>query len=81
MSATYFVLRYSSIPSGPPSRPKPDCLAPPNGAAALEIDPSQSDTVVGLLAANLPDARIIVHPDFAGLDRFVTAERGVDPSR
>jgi hypothetical protein len=37
--ATYFVSRYSSMPSGPPSRPKPECLTPPNGAAALETIP------------------------------------------
>ncbi len=39
LTATYLVSRYSSIPSGPPSRPKPDCLIPPNGAAALETIP------------------------------------------
>ena len=38
-SATYLVSRYSSMPSGPPSRPKPDCLTPPNGAPALETIP------------------------------------------
>ena len=27
------------MPSGPPSRPKPDCLTPPNGAPALETRP------------------------------------------
>src|SRR5439155_461705 len=31
--ATYLVSRYSAIPSKPPSRPKPECLTPPNGAA------------------------------------------------
>ena len=36
---TYFVSRYSSIPSTPPSRPKPDCLTPPNGAAGLDTMP------------------------------------------
>src|SRR5206468_1832918 len=29
----YFVVRYSWMPSAPPSRPRPDCLTPPNGAA------------------------------------------------
>jgi hypothetical protein len=38
-TATYFVSRYSSIPSLPPSRPKPDCFTPPNGAAGLETMP------------------------------------------
>ena len=33
--ATYFVSRYSSMPSWPPSRPKPDCLTPPNGAPGV----------------------------------------------
>ena len=37
--ATYFVSRYSPIPSKPPSRPKPDCLTPPKGAAGLETTP------------------------------------------
>ena len=27
------------MPSGPPSRPKPDCLTPPKGAPALETMP------------------------------------------
>jgi hypothetical protein len=39
LTATYFVSRYSAIPSGPPSRPKPECLMPPNGAAALDTIP------------------------------------------
>ena len=37
--ATYLTSRYSSMPSGPPSRPKPECLMPPNGAPALETRP------------------------------------------
>ena len=37
--ATYLVSRYSSMPSLPPSRPKPDALTPPNGAAGLETMP------------------------------------------
>src|SRR5204863_8096732 len=36
---TYLVSRYSSMPSAPPSRPKPDCLTPPKGAAGLETIP------------------------------------------
>ena len=51
------------------------------GAVALEIDPSQAEAVASLLTETLPDARVVIHPDLAGLDRFVTAERGVDPSR
>ena len=37
--ATYLISRYSWMPSAPPSRPKPDCLTPPNGAAGLETRP------------------------------------------
>ncbi len=51
------------------------------GAVAIEIDPSQAETVAGLLAETLPDARVLVHPDLARLDRFVTAERGISPTR
>src|SRR5690606_14386918 len=36
----YLVDRYSWMPSAPPSRPMPDCLTPPNGAAALETTPT-----------------------------------------
>lgn len=53
----------------------------PNGAAALEIDPSQAAAVATLLRETLADARVIVHADFAGLDRFVTAERGFGSTR
>ena len=35
----YFISRYSSIPKRDPSRPKPDCFTPPNGATSLEIRP------------------------------------------
>ena len=45
------------------------------GAAVLEIDPSQSAAVVDRLTAALADAKIAVHRDLAGLDRFVTAVR------
>lgn len=52
-----------------------------DGAVALEIDPRQAGTVAALLEETLPDARVIVHPDLAGLDRFVTAEREIGPTR
>jgi hypothetical protein len=39
LTATYFVSRYSSMPSWPPSRPKPDCFTPPKGAEAFETMP------------------------------------------
>src|SRR5204862_4808573 len=45
LTATYLVSRYSSIPSGPPSRPKPDCLIPPNGAAGFETMPWLRPTI------------------------------------
>src|SRR4030095_7616734 len=37
--ATYLVSRYSAMPSRPPSRPKPDALTPPNGAAGFDTRP------------------------------------------
>ena len=45
----YFVSKNSSIPAKPPSRPRPDCLKPPNGAAGSEITP--------LLIATMPDSK------------------------
>src|SRR6478672_10847379 len=45
VSAMYFVSRYSSMPSNPPSLPKPDSLTPPNGAAASEITPRLTPTM------------------------------------
>ena len=47
---TYLVSRYSSMPSRPPSRPKPDCLTPPNGAAGLETMPWLMPDHAGLQA-------------------------------
>src|SRR5690606_21966731 len=38
-SATYTVSRYSSRPASPPSRPRPDCFTPPNGALASDTMP------------------------------------------
>jgi release factor glutamine methyltransferase len=45
------------------------------GATALEINPSQSRRVADLLRQALPGARIEVHTDLAGLDRYVSAVR------
>jgi hypothetical protein len=39
LTATYFVSRNSSSPQCPPSRPRPDCLTPPNGAPTFETMP------------------------------------------
>ena len=36
---TYFVSRYSSMPSSPPSRPKPEAFTPPKGAAGFDTMP------------------------------------------
>ena len=46
-----------------------------HGAAALEIDPSQAGSVADALRTALADARVSIHQDLAGLDRFVTAVR------
>src|SRR5262245_6560710 len=43
--ATYLISRYSWIPSAPPSRPKPDALTPPNGAAGLDTRPWLRPTI------------------------------------
>src|SRR5262249_3313506 len=43
--ATYFVSRYSPMPSKPPSRPNPDCLTPPKGGAGLETAPWLRPTI------------------------------------
>jgi release factor glutamine methyltransferase len=52
----------------------PRVLAP-QGAVALEIDPSQAETIAELLQRVLPSASVTTHADLAGRARFVTAER------
>src|SRR6478672_12870453 len=42
---TYFTSRNSSRPYFEPSRPRPDCLTPPNGASAVEIKPVLTPTM------------------------------------
>src|SRR5680860_62153 len=42
---TYLISRYSSMPSKPPSRPKPECLTPPKGAAGLDTMPWLMPTI------------------------------------
>lgn len=44
-TATYLVSRYSSTPREPPSRPRPDSLIPPNGAAAFDTTPLLRPTI------------------------------------
>src|SRR5690606_11711222 len=39
ITAMYLVSRNSSMPTVPPSRPRPDCFTPPNGAAGLDTMP------------------------------------------
>lgn len=45
LAEMYCVSMNSSIPSCPPSRPSPDCLVPPNGAAGSEIKPRLRPTM------------------------------------
>lgn len=42
---TYLVIWYSSMPSKPPSRPRPEALTPPKGAAALDTRPRLRPTM------------------------------------
>ena len=57
VSAMYFVSRYSSMPSLPPSRPKPDSLTPPNGAAGSEITPRLTPTMPDWMPSATRSAR------------------------
>src|SRR5689334_9714892 len=43
--STYFTSRYSSMPYLEPSRPRPDCLTPPNGATSVEMMPALTPTM------------------------------------
>ncbi|MEZ4495671.1 MAG: peptide chain release factor N(5)-glutamine methyltransferase [Thermomicrobiales bacterium] len=45
------------------------------GAAILELDPSQAETVAALARAAIPDATVAIVRDLSGRDRFVTIER------
>ena len=47
----------------------------PVGAAILELDPSQAETVAALARAAIPDATVAIVRDLSGRDRFVTIER------
>src|SRR5689334_5824264 len=44
-SSMYFTSRYSSSPYFEPSRPRPDCLTPPNGATSVEMMPTFAPTM------------------------------------
>ncbi len=57
-TATYLVSRYSPIPSNPPSRPNPDCLTPPNGAAGLETIPWLRPTMPVSIPSHTRSARV-----------------------
>jgi release factor glutamine methyltransferase len=48
------------------------CLRP-GGALLLEIGASQGASVIALAGKHLPQARVQVHQDYAGLDRLVIA--------
>ena len=50
----YLVDRYSWMPSRPPSRPRPDCFTPPNGAAAFETTPDVEAHHAGLEPVDHP---------------------------
>ena len=57
VSAMYFMSRYSSMPSEPPSRPNPDSLTPPNGAAGSEITPRLMPTMPAWMPSATRSAR------------------------
>ena len=52
----------------------PEALAP-DGVALLEIGADQGEAIVELVAATLPDWRVEVLPDLAGLPRVARLER------
>lgn len=56
-SAMYFGSRYSAIPSVPASRPRPDSLTPPNGAATSETTPRLTPTMPASSASDTRSAR------------------------
>jgi release factor glutamine methyltransferase len=55
----------------------PRVLAP-DGAAGLELDPSQTERIARRLGALFPDARVRVLRDLAGLRRHVVMSRPAD---
>lgn len=51
------------------------------GILAMEIDPAQATAMRELASAAFPDEVVGVHRDLAGLDRFVTVQRGPGADR
>jgi len=51
----------------------PRILAP-DGAAILELDPSQAETVANLARSTFPNASVSIQPDLSGRARFVTID-------
>ena len=72
-SATYVVSRYSSIPSKPPSRPKPLAFTPPNGAAGFDTRP----VLTPIMPKSSDSASRIVRCEVAGVDVRREAVLGV----
>jgi release factor glutamine methyltransferase len=52
-----------------------------DGAAILELDPSQADEVAALATATFDRAVVEIIPDLAGLARFVSIDRAPSPVR
>src|SRR5207302_3756800 len=53
-SRRYFTSRNSSIPYFEPSRPRPECFTPPNGATSVEMMPTLAPTMpVSISSATL----------------------------
>src|SRR5689334_3801904 len=50
----YLSSTYSSMPYFEPSRPRPDCFTPPNGATSVEMMPSLTPTMP---LSSAPDTR------------------------
>lgn len=50
----------------------------PGGAFAFEIDPAQAETALRHCTDALPTARVTLHPDLAGVARFVVVEASFD---
>ena len=56
-TAMYLLSVNSSRPSWPPSRPRPDCLTPPNGAAGSDTMPRLTPTMPVSSASDTRSAR------------------------